>query len=332
MDGKEALKRTIPGTLDVPKSRLRAVYSGARESRAFDFFHQWLIYDIPLRSARPVSMAEHGPRRRLTRLASVLALSVLVASSLAAAMGGASAARVFHPALERSSFLGITTLAKLGSHSHQASLQPQFRDVNRQIPNAPTAVGGGVGGVLSQGAVTRTTAPNSNVVVGFNGLTSVDAVKGSIFSAIDPPDQGLCVGHGFVVETINLAMVVFDTHGKPLTGVTNLDTFFQVFPGDFVFDPKCYFDSATGHFFSTAPDIRANGVQSEQLIAVSVTSDPTGSLFLYTFDTSDNARAGCAPCFGDQPLIGANAHGFFISTNEFSLSGPGFFGAQLYAL
>jgi hypothetical protein len=40
---------------------------------------------------------------------------------------------------------------------------------------------------------------------------------------------------------------------------------------------------------------------------------------------------GC-PCLGDQPLIGADKYGFFITTNEFSLNGPEFNGAQIYAL
>ena len=34
---------------------------------------------------------------------------------------------------------------------------------------------------------------------------------------------------------------------------------------------------------------------------------------------------------GDQPLIGADRNGFFITTNEFSIEGPEFNGAQIYA-
>jgi hypothetical protein len=43
------------------------------------------------------------------------------------------------------------------------------------------------------------------------------------------------------------------------------------------------------------------------------------------------SHAGC-PCFGDQPLIGADTNGFYVSTNEFPISGPGFNGAQIYAM
>jgi hypothetical protein len=77
--------------------------------------------------------------------------------------------------------------------------------------------------------------------------------------------------------------------------------------------------------------IQSNNVQSSELIAVSLTADPTGLWYIYAIDTSDNGRTGC-PCFGDQPLLGADANGFYVTSNEYPISGPGFFGAQIYAL
>jgi hypothetical protein len=38
------------------------------------------------------------------------------------------------------------------------------------------------------------------------------------------------------------------------------------------------------------------------------------------------------PCFGDQTLIGADANGFYVSTNEFPVFVSGFNGAQVYAM
>jgi len=40
------------------------------------------------------------------------------------------------------------------------------------------------------------------------------------------------------------------------------------------------------------------------------------------------------PCLGDQPLLGADANGFYVATNEFSIAGPplAFNGAQVYAM
>ena len=42
-------------------------------------------------------------------------------------------------------------------------------------------------------------------------------------------------------------------------------------------------------------------------------------------------HAGC-PCFGDQPTLGIDASNVYITTNEFSILGPQFNGAQIYAI
>ncbi len=54
----------------------------------------------------------------------------------------------------------------------------------------------------------------------------------------------------------------------------------------------------------------------------------------YSIDTTDNSQPsseGC-PCFGDQPLLGIDANNVYISTNEFSINGPQYNGAQIYAI
>src|ERR1035438_10260943 len=69
-------------------------------------------------------------------------------------------------------------------------------------------------------------------------------------------------------------------------------------------------------------------------IAVSQSDDPTGTFTVFQYDVTDDgmngtpAHAGC-PCFGDQPLIGADRYGFYQSTNDF---GATFNGSQIYAM
>ena len=69
------------------------------------------------------------------------------------------------------------------------------------------------------------------------------------------------------------------------------------------------------------------------LLAVSQTRDPLGPYTVYAIDAS---HAGCTLCIGDQPLLGADANGIYISTAEYDLAppagSPGFFGAQIYAI
>jgi hypothetical protein len=85
------------------------------------------------------------------------------------------------------------------------------------------------------------------------------------------------------------------------------------------------------------PTTGAFGNTSSQFIAVSQTSDPTHPWTVYEFPTTDDGTAGTVtdpgcPCYGDQPLFGADQNGVYISTNEFSINGPAYNGAQLYAM
>ncbi|MEJ7697076.1 MAG: hypothetical protein WKF78_10785 [Candidatus Limnocylindrales bacterium] len=114
--------------------------------------------------------------------------------------------------------------------------------------------------------------------------------------------------------------------------------------GDFTSDPKCLYDSATGRFFLTVLQADIDSESGEfsgrthVYLAVSRTSDPvSGGWYTFVVDTTNDgangtpSHAGC-PCLGDQPSIGTDANGFYISTNEFPLFSNGFNGAMVYAL
>jgi len=186
---------------------------------------------------------------------------------------------------------------------------------------------------------------------GFEGLTHRDqrlASNGNQFSS-EPPDQGLAVGNGYVLEAVNTALRVRGTDGSAGPTVA-LNAFFGL-PvaidrttgrfGPFTTDPRAYFDVDTQRWFVTMLEIDqdpvsgAFGPHSEVMIAVSVTGDPTGAWRIFSIDvtnvTGTPDHTDC-PCFGDQPLIGADSHGFYVTTNEFPLFANGFNGAQVYAM
>jgi hypothetical protein len=174
--------------------------------------------------------------------------------------------------------------------------------------------------------------------VGFQGLTTVDNGNANGF-VTTPPDQGLCVGDGFVLEAINLVMTVYDKTGTQLTAPVSLNSFFGLDPATtFLSDPRCYYDAPTQRWFVSLTNV-FNSVtsRSDLLLAVSQTSDPRGAFYIYSIDATDDGVNGTpanpnCPCFGDQPLLGADAYGIYLSTNEFSLFASGFNGAQIYAL
>jgi hypothetical protein len=196
---------------------------------------------------------------------------------------------------------------------------------------------------------------NPGLFTSFLGLNHRDqrlANGGNQFS-VEPPDQGLCVGNGYILETVNDVLRVYDTAGNPLTGVIDQNTFYG-YPaqfnrttgeiGPFMADPSCYFDPDTRRWFHVILTLEVDPVTGEFTgpnhidIAVSRTADPTGNWVIYrlpvqndgTDGTPDHGCVG-GPCIGDYPHIGADKYGFYITTNEYDLFGPNFRSAQIYA-
>lgn len=196
---------------------------------------------------------------------------------------------------------------------------------------------------------------NPGLVVSFNGLNHRDqrlANGGNQFS-LEPPDQGLCAGNGYILESVNDVLRVFDTSGTPLTGVVDLNSFYDYLPainrstgvrGPFITDPSCLYDNATQRWFhvvltlDTDPATGAFLGSNHLDIAVSTSADPTRKWIIYRLPVQDDGtdgtpNHGCSlgPCIGDYPHIGADKNGFFITTNEYSFFGPEFISAQIYA-
>ncbi|MFL6353686.1 MAG: hypothetical protein ACJ74Z_17800 [Bryobacteraceae bacterium] len=174
---------------------------------------------------------------------------------------------------------------------------------------------------------------------GFTGLTHLEqrlyAAGGNQFNK-EPPDQGLAVGNGFVMEAVNTAINIYDTNGiVQLPRPVALNELFGL-PlelnrttgevGPFVSDPHCQFDPETQRWFVVATSILTNPTtgaflrQSRLFLAVSQSSDPRGAYATYTFNTtgaSDPDQQG--PRFGDFPILGIDRYGVYINTQEFKI-------------
>jgi hypothetical protein len=197
---------------------------------------------------------------------------------------------------------------------------------------------------------------NPQLLGGFEGLDFHDqryANGGNQFS-VEPPDQGLCVGNGFVMESVNDVLAIYGSSGNKLVGPVDLNTFYG-YPaainrstgayGPSITDPSCYYDAGTQRWFQIVLTLDRIGTTSFLAgtnhldIAVSQTADPTGAWNIYHLPVQNNGTQGtpdhgCSGgfCLGDYPHIGADAHAIFLTTNEFALFGPGFYGAQIYVI
>ncbi len=269
----------------------------------------------------------------------------------------------------------------LVSYSSSAQAASQTRTlVNRgttSFADAAAAIDGGDAGKLelSPSAITEpaTAAPTSyegkkvdgsrvssgaaaNVTTSFRGLNlrQQRLANGGNQFTVEPPDQALCAGGGYVMEAVNDVLRVFDSAGNPLIGVVDLNTFYgypaaiiratRVF-GPNLTDPVCYFDPDTQRFFLVVLTLDADPVTGGLLgsnhldIAVSQTANPTGSWVRYSLAVQNDGTQGtpnhhCAggPCIGDYPHIGADSNGIYVTTNEYAFFADGYNGAQVYAL
>ncbi len=186
---------------------------------------------------------------------------------------------------------------------------------------------------------------------GFEGLNHYQQrySRGGNQFSLEPPDQGMCVGNGDVVEVVNDVFNVYSAAtgasvlpdntatnivaGFPrnVNHAVDLNSFYGYPPainrstgvrGQFVTDPSCIFDAQTQRFFVVAltldPQVPGpcQGVFScvnHLDLAVSQTNDPAGSWNIYRIDvTNDGTDTG-----------GKNAYPWHEN---------GFSGAQVYAL
>ena len=247
----------------------------------------------------------------LTLLAASVAGS---AASRAAASTGVSSAAAGGRAISAHSGsvarAGVVNVAKLPRYSpskHRAVRIP-LRRGPRSHSRVTSAAPGGTTHVRPLVTVTPGTPLSGTLGDGDNGT-----VLGGQFT---PPDMGFSANGTKEVELVNLV-------GKIWTGTTpgaafSLVSFFSPSnPSDSLSDPWIKWDAGSGRFFAGIFDITLGG----EIIAVSQTSDPGGSWFLYRVQypsTAGGITAGGCP---DQGKGGVDSNVVGLGFNEFSESG-----------
>ncbi len=227
----------------------------------------------------------------------------------------------------------------LGADAVRAGSFVNRTPVKRQVPfTAPSA-----------DALTpqRLSIREPSMSVSFHGLDHFDqrfANDGNQFS-IEPPDQALCVGNGYVLESVNDVIQVYDADGNPLTGVASLNEFYGYAPaidrttgvyGPSITDPICAYDRASDRFYEVVLTLdvdpgTGNITGDNHLdIAVSTSGNPMDPWNLYSLDVTNDGED--CPCLGDYPHIGVDRNGVYLTTNNFPLTTNGFNGAWIYAL
>jgi subtilisin-like proprotein convertase family protein len=141
-------------------------------------------------------------------------------------------------------------------------------------------------------------------VVNFDGLTNIDGVY--------PPDTVMDVGPNHIVQMVNSHIQIFSKTGASLYGPVTINTLFSGFGGQCETtndgDPIVMYDSiadrwVVSQFVASSP--------YGECVAVSTTSDPTGSYYRYFFQLSTTV-------FYDYPKAGVWPDGYYFSFNRFT--------------
>jgi hypothetical protein len=221
-------------------------------------------------------------------------------------------------------------------------VSPPLRDLaaNRIAPDAddpadeadlgPTAAADGpfsADGAL-QSAQPAATIPSTQQ--NFEGLSNLDNITAGLFE-VNPPDPNGEVGPNNYVEMTNLSFAVYDKSGNKLLGPVDTGTLWDGFAvpdcTDPSGDPVVLYDQITDRWVLS--QFTTSGLSDPSkpfwnCVAVSTTSDPTGSYYRYAFET------GHFQFFPDYPKYGNWTDSYVLTTREF---GPTIeYGIGVYAL
>src|SRR5262249_23825911 len=277
-----------------------------------------------------------GERMRLrgrTKLAllAVLALAVVALTASAGTATGASAAGSLIPRVgtggpQTGPFTpwdGTSGEEVAGGEEEEGPAAFAGNIVDRSLSSGP-----GQGASATSG---QTPKSHPKFDFGFQGLNHYQQrySRGGNQFSVEPPDQGMCAGNGYVVEAVNDVFNVYsqatgasvlpDNTATNIVGgfprnvnhTIDLNSVYGYGPainrttgvrGEFVTDPSCLYDAATQRFFVLSltldPQVMGpcQGVFScvnHLDLAVSQTANPTGSWNIYRIDvTNDGTNAG----------------------------------------
>src|SRR5436190_4662326 len=255
-------------------------------------------------------------RKRLLwlTLAAVVSAVAVVWLTAAGPAGAARAATQIPLSGTGSPHTGDFTPSGEGSPSQDEFPSGEDSEEGPNPYNGTISFSSGAGGGAS---VTSGKKAKSNPTFnsGFQGLNHYQQrySRGGNQFSVEPPDQGLCVGNGYVVEAVNDVLNIFNASGQsvlPDNTATNivagfprnvnhavdLNSFFGYPPainrstgvrGQFVTDPSCLYDAQTQRWFvvvltlETLPTTGAFTTVNHLDIAVSQTADPTALWNIY---------------------------------------------------
>ncbi len=164
----------------------------------------------------------------------------------------------------------------------------------RLYPYASTALPIGEDAVWQKSLVKSSSSKAP--VINFEGQTTTSF----------PPDCNGTVGPSHYMQTVNSSYAIYNKSGTILAGPTNMNLLFNGVSGTNCNDgdPLVQYDEQAQRWI--AVEFSLCGVNDLMLVAVSSSSDPTGTWYAYSFDVADTP---------DYEKIGIWQDGYYMGTN-----------------
>ncbi len=140
---------------------------------------------------------------------------------------------------------------------------------------------------------------------------------------VEPPDTQLAAGPTYLAEADNSALSIWTKAGSLVTSA-DLNVFFSEPTGYRFTDPRILYDAESGRWLLSGFAFTATN-DCQVYVAVSLTSDPTGSWNTYLIASETGVLA-------DQPMTGVNSDKVVISWNDYTGSAPTFSGQETRVL
>ncbi len=252
-----------------------------------------------------------------------------------------------------------------GAASGPSSLAPYVPDLNpKPLASDPLPTSTIPPSVSCTGPGCYPISTSSAATTNLFGLNAYDNRQVNPFT-VEPPDQGLCAGGGYVMESLNQGevQVYSESTLAPVSGAVSLDTLMGLTSLGWSSggDVMCQYDAANGgHWFVTqfvSSTSEASGGPFAgcfagvydtcyEGIAVSATSNPMGAYNVYFLnadtvnnDLGSNSKPDCimhVGCFkgvllNDYAKTALTRDAFLLFYDEFSLASGRLNGAQQFA-
>ncbi len=158
----------------------------------------------------------------------------------------------------------------------------------------------------------------------FEGLADSDNQLLAGVSAL-PPDANLGVGPSHIFQMVNEVGRITDKSGGSISSFA-LNNFFQLDAGFFESDPRVIYDAISGRWFATYLEFSGISLSSSLILAVSTTSNPTGTFCRYRL-----GNPAFETFIQDFPMLGVSDNKVVVSYNAFDFASR-FLGGGYYVL